>query len=149
MRLLKLRTKIILFTALLLFGVIIGSFILIDHVVRDQVRRRLVHDLERSQHNLEQSQKDRLSELVAYSIIASENSTLKAAIETFQAERLGASPILTQLRRTVDNEANKLFTVLAADLLIITDNTAQVLTVQASPSLPVPSGYQVCSKPGT
>lgn len=147
MRLLKLRTKIILFTALLLFGVIIGSFILIDHVVRDQVRRRLVHDLERSQHNLEQSQKDRLSELVAYSIIASENSTLKAAIETFQAERLGASPILTQLRRTVDNEANKLFTVLAADLLIITDNTAQVLTVQASPSLPVPSGLTLSGQP--
>jgi sensor histidine kinase YesM len=147
MRLLKLRTKIILFTTLLLIGVVIGSFLLIDHVVRDQVRRRLVHDLERSQRNLEQSQKDRLSELVAYSIIASENSTLKAAIETFQAERLGASPILTQLRRTVDNEANKLFTVLAADLLIITDNTGQILTVQSSPSLPVPSGFTLSGQP--
>jgi sensor histidine kinase YesM len=147
MRLLKLRTKIILFTTLLLMGVVIGSFLLIDHVVRDQVRRRLVHDLERSQHNLEQIQKDRLRELVASSIIASENSTLKAAIETFQSERLGASPILEQLRRTVDNEANKLFTVLAADLLIITDNTGQILTVQSSPILPVPSGVTLSDQP--
>jgi sensor histidine kinase YesM len=147
MRLLKLRTKIILFTTLLLMGVVIGSFLLIDHVVRDQVRRRLVHDLERSQHNLEQIQKDRLRELVAYSIIASENSTLKAAIETFQSERLGSSPVLEQLRRTVDNEANKLFTVLAADLLIITDNAGQILTVQSSPILPVPSGVTLSDQP--
>jgi signal transduction histidine kinase len=147
MKLLKLRTKIILFTALLLIGVVIGSFLLIDHVVRDQVRGRLVRDLERSQHNLEQIQKDRLRELVAYSIIASENSTLKAAIETFQSERLGASPILEQLRRTVDNEANKLFTVLAADLLIITDNAGQILTVQSSPILPVPPGLTLSDQP--
>lgn len=147
MRLLKLRTKIILFTTLLLMGVVIGSFLLIDHVVRDQVRRRLVHDLERSQHNLEQIQKDRLRELVAYSIIASENSTLKAAIETFQSERLGARPVLEQLRRTVDNEANKLFTVLAADLLIITDNAGQILSVQSNPILPVPSGVTLSDQP--
>src|SRR2546428_448386 len=147
MRLLKLRTKIILFTTLLVIGVVVGSFFLIDRVVRDQVRRRLVHDLERSQHNLEQIQKDRLRELVAYSIIASENSTLKAAIETFQSERLGASPVLEQLRRTVENEANKLFTVLAADLLIIPDNAGQILTVQSSPILPVPSGVTLSDQP--
>jgi sensor histidine kinase YesM len=147
MRLLKLRTKIILFTTLLLIGVVIGSFLLIDHVVRDHVRRRLVGDLERSQHNLEQIQQDRLRELVAYSTIASENSTLKAAIETFQSERLGASPVLEQLRRTVDNEANKLFTVLAADLLIITDNAGQILSVQSSPILTLGSGLTLSDQP--
>jgi len=147
MRLLKLRTKIILFTALLLIGVVIGSFLLIDQVVRDHVRKQLVHDLERSQHNLEQIQKDRLRELVAYSIIASENSTLKAAIETFQSERVDATPVLDQLRRTVDNEAKKLFTVLAADLLIITDNAGQILSVQSSPILPVPPGFTLSDQP--
>src|SRR5215831_7220894 len=149
MRLLKLRTKIILFTTLLLIGVVTGSFLFIDHVVRDQVRTRLVHDLERSQHTLEQIQKDRLRELVAYSTIASENSTLKAAIETFQMERQGASPILDQLRRTVENEANKLFTVLATHLLIITDQAGQVLTLQSSPAsrLPVPPGLSLSTQP--
>jgi sensor histidine kinase YesM len=147
MKLLKLRTKIILFTTLLLISVVTGSFLLIDHVVRDQVRTRLVHDLERSQHTLEQIQKDRLRELVAYSTIASENSTLKAAIETFQSERQGASPILDQLRRTVENEAHKLFTVLATDLLIITDNTGQVLTAQSNPSLPVPPELGLATQP--
>lgn len=130
MRLLKLRSKIILFTSLLVIGVVTGSFFLINQVVRDQVRNRLVHDLERSQHTLEQIQKDRLHELVAYSIIASENSTLKAAIETFQTEYASGSPILQQLRRTVENEAYKLFSILSADLLIITSNTGQVLATQ-------------------
>ncbi len=149
MRLLKLRTKIILFTALLLIGVVTGSFLFIDHVVRDQVRRRLVHDLERSQHTLEQIQQDRLRELVAYSTIASENSTLKAAIETFQMERQGARLILDQLRRTVDNEANKLFTVLATDLLIITDQEGQALTLQSNPAWtrPVPRDLTLSSQP--
>ena len=150
MRLLKLRTKIILFTTLLLIGVVTGSFLFIDHVVRDQVRRRLVHDLERSQHTLEQIQKDRLRELVAYSTIASENSTLKAAIETFQTEQQGeGSPILEQLRRTVENEANKLFTVLATDLLIITDQAGQILTLQSSSAwtLPVPPELTLSAQP--
>jgi len=146
MRLLKLRTKIILFTTLLVIGVVVGSFFLIDRVVRDQVRSRLVHDLERSQHTLEQIQKDRLRELVAYSIIASENSTLKAAIETFQTERATGSPILQQLRRTVENEAYKLFSILSADLLIITSNTGQVLAIQGVPVTP-PADFNLLNQP--
>ena len=87
MKPLKLRTKIILFTTLLVLTVVSGSFLVINQVVKNQVRSRLVHDLVRSQHTLEQIQEDRLREMVAHSIIASENSTLKAAIETYQAER--------------------------------------------------------------
>ncbi|PYV37584.1 MAG: hypothetical protein DMG06_27720 [Acidobacteria bacterium] len=146
MRLLKLRTKIILFTTLLVMGVVTGSFFLINQVVRDQVRGRLVHDLERSQHTLEQIQKDRLGELVAYSIIASENSTLKAAIETFQTERASGSPILQQLKRTVENEAYKLFSILSADLLIITSNTGQVLAIQGVPVAP-PADFNLLNQP--
>jgi sensor histidine kinase YesM len=134
MRALKLRTKIILFTTLLIIGVVFGSFFLTDRVVRDQVRSRLVHDLDRSQRTLEQIQRNRLRELIAYSVIASENSTLKAAIETFQAERTSGSPILQQLKRTVENEATKLFSILSADILIITSNTGQVLAIQGTPS---------------
>ena len=81
MKPLKLRTKIILFTSLLVISVVAGSFLVINQVVKTQVRSRLVHDLERSQQSLEQIQQDRLREMAAYSIIASENSTLAATTE--------------------------------------------------------------------
>jgi len=113
MRAVKLRTKIILFTSLLIVLVISGSFFLVNRVVKGQIRTRLVRDLERSQLTLEQTQTNRLHELVAYSIIASENSTLKAAVDTYQTEMSGSSPVLVQLQRTVENEAGKLFSILS------------------------------------
>lgn len=130
MKPLKLRTKIILFTSLLVIAVVAGSFLMINQVVKTQVRSRLVRDLERSQQTLEQIQHDRLREMAAYSIIASENSTLKAAIETYQTELQGKSPILEQLRRTVENEASKLFGILQADLLVVTGNSGEVLALE-------------------
>jgi sensor histidine kinase YesM len=130
MKPLKLRTKIILFTSLLVIAVVAGSFLVINQVVKTQVRSRLVRDLERSQQTLEQIQHDRLRDMAAYSIIASENSTLKAAIETYQSELQGKSPILEQLRRTVENEASKLFGILKADLLIVTGNSGEVLAME-------------------
>jgi sensor histidine kinase YesM len=132
MKPLKLRTKIILFTSLLVIAVVAGSFIVINQVVKTQVRSRLVRDLERSQQTMEQIQHDRLRDMAAYSIIASENSTLKAAIETYQTELQGKSPIpiLEQLRRTVENEASKLFGILKADLLIVTGNSGEVLAME-------------------
>ncbi len=136
-----------MFTGLLVMGILLGSLFLINRAVRGQVRSRLVGNLERSQHNLEQMQKDRLRELVANSIIASENSTLKAAIETFQAERGASSPVLEQLRRTVENEAAKLFSILSADLLVITSNTGQVLTLQGASRPPVPSDLSLSEQP--
>jgi sensor histidine kinase YesM len=135
---LKLRTKIILLTIFLVFVVISGSLILINRAVRAQIRYRLVRDLERSQLTLERIQNNRLQELVVNSVIASENSTLKAAIETYQTERLGNAALLGQLRRTVENEAIKLFSVLSADVLIITSNNAEVLTIQGIPREMIP-----------
>src|SRR5262245_28233628 len=131
MKPLELRTKIILFTSLLVIAVVAGSFLVINQVVKSQVRNQLVRDLQRSQQTLEQSQKDRLREMAAYSIIASENSTLKAAIETYQTELQGNSPILEQLRRTVENEASKLFVILKADLLVVTSNGGEVLALES------------------
>ncbi len=130
---LKLRTKIILFTACLVIAVIAGSFVVISQVVKNQVRHRLVQDLERSQRALEQSQRDRLRDMVAYSIIASENSTLKAAIDTYQTERHTGSPVLEQLRRTVENEATKLFHILQTDLLAVTGSNGEVLAIEGVP----------------
>jgi hypothetical protein len=147
MKPLKLRNKIILFTTLLVIAVVSGSFLLINQVVRHQVRSRLVHDLERSQRTLEQIQKDRLREMVAYSIIASENSTLKAAIETYQTETKSGNPILQQLRRTVENEATKLFLILRADLLFVTSNTGDVLAIEGIPSTTISTGLSLSGQP--
>jgi sensor histidine kinase YesM len=147
MKSLKLRTKIILFTTLLVIAVVSGSFLVINRIVRNHVRSRLVHDLERSQHALEQIQRDRLRDMVAYSIIASENSTLKAAIETYQTESNSGSPVLEQLRRTVENEAVKLFSILRADLLVVTSNTGEVLAIQGIPSPPAFQGLSLSDQP--
>jgi sensor histidine kinase YesM len=147
MKPLKLRTKIILFTSLLVIAVVAGSFLVINQVVKTQVRSRLVRDLERSQQTLEQTQQDRLREMAAYSIIASENSTLKAAIETYQTELPSNSPILEQLRRTVENEASKLFVILKADLLVVTSNNGEVLAMEGLHPPTVPAGLNLADQP--
>ena len=136
MKPLKLRTKIIFFTVFMVFTLVSGSFLLINLVVKRQVRTRLVQDLERSQGAVEQNQKDRLRQLVAHSIIAAENSTLKAAIDTYQTELRNRISIAEQLKRTVRNEAAKLFSILTADLLIVTGSNGEVLTIEgiSSPS---------------
>src|SRR3990172_518836 len=136
MKPLKLRTKIIFFTVFMVFTLVSGSFLLINLVVKRQVRARLVQDLERSQDAVEQNQKDRLRQLVAHSIIAAENSTLKAAIDTYQTELRNRISIAEQLKRTVRNEAAKLFSILTADLLIVTGSNGEVLTIEgiSSPS---------------
>ena len=147
MKSLKLRTKIILFTSLLVIAVVAGSFIVINQVVKTQVRTRLVRDLERSQQSLEQIQQDRLREMAAYSIIASENSTLKAAIETYQTERQSNSPILEQLRRTVENEASKLFVILKADLLVVTSNSGEVMALEGIHNPRAPADLNLSDQP--
>ncbi len=147
MRPVKLRTKIILFTTLLIVLVISGSFFLVNRVVKGQIRARLVRDLERSQLTLEQTQTNRLHELVAYSIIASENSTLKAAVDTYQTEMSGSSPVLLQLQRTVENEAGKLFSILSIDILIITSNSGEVITIQGLPARVVPKNLNLSWQP--
>ncbi|MCI0720745.1 MAG: histidine kinase [Acidobacteria bacterium] len=147
MKPLKLRTKIILFTSLLVIAVVAGSFLVINQVVKSQVRSRLVRDLQRSQQILEQIQRDRLREMAAYSIIASENSTLKAAIETYQTELRSNSPILEQLRRTVENEAVKLFLILKADLLVVTSNSGDVLALEGIPAPTVAAGLNFSDQP--
>ena len=147
MRAVKLRTKIILFTTLLIVLVISGSFFLVNRVVRSQIRSRLVRDLERSQLTLEQIQAQRLHELVAYSIVASENSTLKAAVDTYQTEMSGTSPVLQQLERTVENEARKIFSILSTDVLIITNNHAEVITIQGVSARMVPLDLDLSRQP--
>jgi signal transduction histidine kinase len=147
MKPLKLRTKIILFTSLLVIAVVAGSFLVINQVVKTQVRSRLVRDLERSQQTLEQIQRDRLREMAAYSIIASENSTLKAAIETYQTELQSHSPILEQLRRTVENEATKLFVIFKADLLLVTSNSGDVLAMEGIQPATVRAGLNLSDQP--
>jgi len=147
MKPLKLKTKIILFTTLLVIAVVAGSFLVINRVVRTQVRTSLVRNLERSQQTLERIQRDRLREMAAYSIIASENSTLKAAIETYQTELQSNSPILEQLRRTVENEAVKLFAILKADLLVVTSNRGDVLAMEGIHAPMARSGLNLSDQP--
>ena len=147
MRAFKLRTKIIVTTEFLIVLVISGSFMLVNRGVKQQIRTQLVRDLKRSQLTLQQAQKNRLHELVAYSIIASENSTLKAAIDTFQTER-GVNPrLIEQLKRTVDNEARKLFSIMATDILIVTANNGDVIAFQGIPRELIPENLNLSQQP--
>jgi len=109
--------------------VVTGSFILVNRVVRRQIRAQLIQNLEQSQLALQQIQKDRIRGLVAYSTIAAENSTLKAAIDTFQSERHGNPRLAGQLTRTVENEAEKLRASLKVDVLVITANDGEIITL--------------------
>jgi sensor histidine kinase YesM len=147
MRVFQLRTKIILYTALLVVLVNSGSFLLVDRVVRRQVRAQLVRDLQRSQRTLEQAQKNRLQELVAYATIAAENSTMKAAIDTYQTEHSPDPALLPQLKRTVENEAQKLFSTLSLDVLIVTANNGEVIALEGPPLTTAREKLNLSSQP--
>ncbi len=147
MRAFKLRTKIIVTTEFLIVLVISGSFMLVNRGVKHQIRTQLVRDLKRSQLTLDYVQKNRLHELVAYSIIASESSTLKAAIDTFQTERNSNPRLLEQLKRTVDNEARKLFSIMPTSILIVTANNGEVIALQGIPLALVPENLNLSQQP--
>lgn len=96
--------------------------------VRDRVRAGVFEKLELGQRMLSALEHRRTRELSVQVATLAENPTLKAALDTYQAEQ-GApdGPFRLELLATIDRELEKIATRVHPDVLAITDPSGRVL----------------------
>jgi putative nucleotidyltransferase with HDIG domain len=104
------------------FLLLLVVFVVITLSVRDQVRQSVTANLESSQRMFAALETRRQHELVAQAATLAENPTLKAAIDTYQAEaRTGDSTVKAELLSTIDGELAKVAAGVEADALVLVD----------------------------
>ena len=121
--------------------------------VRDHVRRSVVEKLETGQRLLATLEQRRADDLRTQAATLAENPTLKAALDTYQAEhRTASEPVRAQLIETIGRELDKLATRLQPDVLAALDADGVVLAVAGEhagdwPSEQLPEALQA-TEPG-
>ena len=104
------------------FLLLVVVFIVVTVSVRDQVRQAVGTNLASSQRLFATLETRRQHELVTQAAALAENPTLKAALDTYQAEsRTGDSAVKAQLLRTIDAELDKVAAGVEADALVLVD----------------------------
>ena len=104
------------------FLLLVVVFVVVTVSVRDQVRQAVIANLESSQRMFAALETRRQREMVAQASTLAENPTLKAALDTYQAETLtGSSAVKEELLRTVDGELDKVAARVEADALVLVD----------------------------
>jgi putative nucleotidyltransferase with HDIG domain len=110
---------VIFLTVFVLLAVV---FVVVMFSVRDQVRQAVTANLESSQRMFAALETRRQRELLAQAGTLAENPTLKAALDTYQAEVLtGNSAVHAQLLATIDSELKKVAARVDADALVLAD----------------------------
>jgi putative nucleotidyltransferase with HDIG domain len=110
-------------------GLVLGAvFTVLSVGVRDQVRRSVADNLATAQQVFIRVEARRQQDLRATVATLAENPTLKAALDTWLAERAGASAITTDgLLATVQREVDKIADRVSADVLAVADGRGVVL----------------------
>jgi putative nucleotidyltransferase with HDIG domain len=114
------KTLAVIFaTVFLLLAVV---FVVVTLRVRAQVRESVTNNLESSQRLFAALETRRQRELVAQAAAVAENPTLKAALDTFQAESAsGTAHVRLQLLATIDSELKKLAARIESDAIVLVD----------------------------
>ncbi len=103
-------------------------FIVVTVSVRAQVRQAVATNLESSQRMFAALEARRQHELQAEAAILAENPTLKAALDTYQAESATSSPPQReQLLNTIDGEMHELQARIDADAIVLVDTRQRAL----------------------
>lgn len=122
------RTLIAIFATVAF--VLSAVLLVVTWSVHEQVRRSVVEKLHTSQRLLASLEQRRAAELRTQVAALSENPTLKAALDTYQAERASATePIRQQLIDTIRRELAKLAATVQPDVLAARDADGLVLAV--------------------
>jgi signal transduction histidine kinase/ActR/RegA family two-component response regulator len=130
---LGLKTRLVLFGTLVTLVAIAGSFGLLSLEIRRQTRGHLAELLAQNQRTVLALQKRSLDELLWTSRLMTHSPTLRAAMDTYEAESPSASAGRPDLLATVQAELDRTRELLEKDLAVITDPQGKVLA--ASPSL--------------
>ena len=117
-------------TLVMVAGVLTAVFVGVTINVRDRVRGAVADKLETGQRMLSALEERRAQEMSVLVATLAENPTLKAAVDTYQAERGTANASFRrELLATVKRELEKLASRIRPDVLAVTDPAGVVLAV--------------------
>ena len=123
-------TRTLIATLATVAFVLSAVLLLVTLSVRGQVRQSVVERLETGQRLLVTLEQRRLEDLRRQVSTLAESSTLKAALDTYRAERRTTSPeVRSQLVATVGRELDKLAARLEADVVAARDPDGEVIAV--------------------
>ena len=132
----SLGAKLALLGALLTAGVVGGTFIVLRIGTERSVRQVFVNELHASQAALQQIQANSRRLLLQTAVLVSGTPTLRAALDASRADSALAGS--GELRvATIKQQVDEAFRELDADLLVITDDSGQVVT--SASTVPGPS----------
>ncbi len=118
----RLVAKTLAVTFSTVFLLLVVVFVVVTVSVRGQVRQAVTANLESSQRLFATLETRRQHELVAQAATLAENPTLKAALDTYQAEaRTTNTAVRAQLLGTIDGELDKVAARVEADALVLVD----------------------------
>ena len=118
----RLVVKMLAVTFLMVFVLLVVVFVVVTVSVRDQVRQSVTTSLESSQRMFAKLETRRRGELVGQAGTLAENPTLKAALDTYQAEAQTASRVVKeQLLATIDGELEKVAARIESDAIVLAD----------------------------
>ena len=131
-----LHAKLILFSVLLTVAVVGTMFSLLAMEVRSQTRGLLAGTLSRHQGRIADLQRAETRDLMRTSSLLIESPTLRAALETYQAEWDSAGRARRDLLTTIQTEVDRLATGLDKDLLLVTDIGGRSLAARVAGGSP-------------
>jgi signal transduction histidine kinase len=142
-----LRSRLVLFGTLLTSFVVIVTFVAVNHQISANTRQLLAEELAESQRLvLEQGRLTR-EQLLRTSGLITDNSTLRAALETFRLESAFESRFRPDLLATIGHEVEKIAEALGKDLLVVTDDEGIVLASSDREGRPVTTGANLGLQP--
>lgn len=120
-----------LVTTLVTVAFVLSSVLMVVALsVRDHVRRSTVEKLETGQRLLVKLEERRIQDLRAHVANLADSPTLKAALDTYQAERRSASAeVRGQLVTTIERELERVVARLQPDVVAARDLNGRVLAV--------------------
>ena len=117
-------------TLIMVAGVLTAVFVGVAFDVRERVRGAVRDKLDAGQRMLSALEERRAQELSVQVATLAENPTLKAAVDTYQAEIGTANAgFRREMLATVDRELEKLAARISPDVLAVTDPSGVVLAV--------------------
>ena len=118
----RLVVKMLAVTFLMVFLLLAVVFVVVYVSVRDQVRQSVTTSLESSQRMFAALETWRQRELVAQAGTLAENPTLKAALDTYQAEaQTAVRAVKEQLLATIDHELANVAARIESDAIVLAD----------------------------
>ncbi len=144
---LGLRVRLVLFGTLLAGVVILAAFLSASLQVRADTRRLLAQEMSESQRVALEQNADNRSTLLRTAGLITNNSTLRAALETYRLELRDGGGTRPDLVATIQHEVTKIAAALGKDLLVVTDDEGLILAASERSGLGVQPGEDLATQP--